>query len=136
MDAHTVTTANRAVTFLGWFSIGLGTLEAAAPGALGRALGIEQQMRLLRLYGARELSAGISLLTQPNPPLWLWARVAGDALDIVTLAAALTPSNPKRTNAGVALASVLAITGLDLWTALQLTHLKAESRQPSVERVR
>ncbi|WP_407569617.1 hypothetical protein [Deinococcus altitudinis] len=134
MKPQTVTKANRAANFLGWFSIGLGSLEAVAPGALGRTLGLGQ-MRLLRLYGLRELGAGVSLLTQPNPVPWLWARVAGDALDIVTLVGALTPGNSRRRNAGVALASVLAITGLDLWTAVQLTRLRTESRHPNVQKV-
>lgn len=139
MTATTLTTANRAASFLGWFSIGLGTLEAAAPGVLGRTLGLKHHSGLLRFYGLRELSAGASLLTQTGTPLWLWARVGGDALDIVTLALALNNRNPKRANAGVALASVLAITGLDLWTAVQLSRHEVLARNPTrlpgVERV-
>ena len=136
MDPQTLNTANRAITFLGWFSLGLGTLEAMAPGVLGRTLGLEDRRVLLRLYGLRELSAGAGLLAYTKTPLLLWARVAGDALDILTLAPALRSGNARRRNAGVALASVPAITGLDIWTALQITRHEAGSIHPHALRVR
>lgn len=136
MDPQTLNTANRAITFLGWFSLGLGTLEAMAPGVLGRTLGLEDRRVLLRLYGLRELSAGAGLLAYTKTPLLLWARVAGDALDILTLAPALRSGNARRRNAGVALASVLAITGLDIWTALQITRHEAGAIHPHALRVR
>lgn len=60
-----------------------------------------------------------------------WARVAGDALDIVTLATALGTHNPSRARAGGAMASVLALTGLDIWTALRLSQHEAQARHPA-----
>ncbi|WP_156373023.1 hypothetical protein [Deinococcus sp. Leaf326] len=110
---------NRVTNFLGYFSLGLGTIEAVAPGALARGLGLDGRVGLLRLYGAREIGAGAALLTQTNTATWLWARVVGDALDIVTLLPALHKTNAKRGNAGVALGSVVAITAVDVWAALQ-----------------
>ncbi|ULH14504.1 hypothetical protein MF271_10715 [Deinococcus sp. KNUC1210] len=135
MQPKTINTANRVTNFLSWFSIGLGTLETFAPTILGRLLGLERHTALLRFYGLRELTAGGALLTQTTTPQWLWARVAGDAVDIVTLTLLLGPDNRKRANAGVALAAVLGITGLDLWAALQLTRAQAESVHPQAERV-
>ena len=44
----------------------------------------------------------------------LASRIAGDVLDIVTLASALHRDNPKRNNAAVATALVVGITVLDL----------------------
>ncbi|PTA68411.1 hypothetical protein [Deinococcus arcticus] len=94
------TALNRVTNFLGYFSLGLGGLEAAAPGALARTLGLEGRQGLLRLYGVREIGAGAALLTQTGTGKWLWSRVAGDVLDIATLLPALSTRNPKRTNAG------------------------------------
>lgn len=45
------------------------------------------QERLIRAYGVREIAKGVGILTSPNPTPWLWGRVAGDALDLATLAA-------------------------------------------------
>ena len=130
MHPRTLNTANRAANFLGYFSLGLGALEAAAPGALGRTLGLERHTTLLRLYGVRELTAGAAILTQTTTPQWMWARVAGDAVDIATLALALGPQNTKRGNAAAALAAVVGITALDIWTAYQLTRQANDARQP------
>ncbi|ANE44505.1 hypothetical protein [Deinococcus puniceus] len=132
MHPRTLNTANRAANFLGWFSIGLGTLEAVAPAALGRTLGLERHTTLLRLYGVRELTAGGAILTQTTTPQWLWARVAGDAMDIATLALALGPQNEKRANAAAALVAVVGITALDIWTALQLTRHGAGAKHPAL----
>ncbi|MBZ9715214.1 hypothetical protein [Deinococcus multiflagellatus] len=131
MTTPSPTTAlNRVTNFLGYFSLGLGGLEAAAPGALARTLGMEGREGLLRLYGAREIGVGTALLTQTGTGKWLWARVAGDVLDIATLLPALGATNPKRANAGVALASVVAVTGVDLWAALQWAKHEAKARKP------
>ena len=45
------------------------------------------------------------------------SRIAGDALDIATLAAKMTPENPKRDNVGLALALVAGVTLLDVIAA-------------------
>jgi hypothetical protein len=44
---------------LGWFSIGLGVAELAAPAQLARFLGMEEHTQLIRAYGAREIVTGI-----------------------------------------------------------------------------
>jgi hypothetical protein len=70
---------------------------------------------LLRLFGVREIASGIGLLTQERKGPWIWARVAGDALDLATLgSAALSSRNPKRGNAALAIASVAPIVALDV----------------------
>lgn len=105
---------------LGWFSIGLGAAELASGGGLSRALGLGQRPGLVRAYGLREIGVGVALLEQPEKARWLWARVAGDALDIATLAPALREDNPRRPNAVIALAAVLGVTVLDLAGAIGL----------------
>ena len=81
---------------LGWFSLGLGLYEAVTPGHLARVLGMEGHKGLLRLYGFREISVGLAILSEPQPSaVWLWARAGGDALDLATLGAAARGDNPK-----------------------------------------
>lgn len=107
---------------LGWFSFGLGFAELAFPEQLAEALGMEGRENLIRLYGAREVAAGAGCLTQSPPTTFVWGRVAGDALDIATLAAYLGPDNPKRGNVGIALAAVLGVTVLDVLCGVWLTE--------------
>ncbi len=106
---------------LGWFSIGLGLTEVVAGRALGRSLGMEGQTGLLRAFGLREIAAGVGILSQPRPAGWMWARVAGDALDLAALGSACTEDNPERENLGVAIGAVAGITAVDIWCAWRLT---------------
>ncbi len=117
------------VQSLGWFSVGLGLVEVLAPRSLGKWLGLEDRAGLLRAYGFREITTGIGLLSQRGPAKpagWVWARVGGDALDIATLSAAITPDNPKRANAEIALGAVAAITLVDVACAQHLSRLQRE----------
>jgi hypothetical protein len=107
---------------LGWFSIGLGVAELAAPGALARFLGMEERSDLIRLYGMREIATGIGLLSQDDPAPWLWGRVGGDALDLATLATGLGRSNPQRENVGLAIAAVAGVMALDVFCAQALSR--------------
>ena len=43
---------------LGWFSIGLGIAEVVAGKQIGRALGMENQAWLFRVFGVREIGGG------------------------------------------------------------------------------
>jgi hypothetical protein len=108
-----LTGADRLARALGWFSIGLGIVELVAPGKIARTLGLEDKEALIRAYGARELASAVPTLSA-DKPIGLASRIAGDALDLGTLASALSPDNPKRNNAAIATALVVGITLLDL----------------------
>ena len=112
--------AHRLAEGLGWFSVGLGLAELAAPRSLGRFLGMEEHTALIRAYGARELVAGIGILAQDDPTPWLWGRVAGDVLDLGTLAFGLQRSHPQKANVGLAMVAVAGITALDVLCAQTL----------------
>src|ERR671933_1383015 len=74
--------------FLGWFSIGLGTAQVAAPRALCKLVGADGDgaaPTVMRLMGVRELAQGTGILARPRPTMWLWSRVGGDALDLSLL---------------------------------------------------
>lgn len=104
---------------LGWFSLGLGAVELLAPGALARFLGVSGRRGLLRVHGLRELASGAGLLSRRRQAPWLWARVAGDALDLATLARALDRSLRRR-NVALATAAVAGVTALDVMCARAL----------------
>jgi len=108
---------------LGWFSIGLGLVELASARSMADAFGLRGQERLVQAYGLREIATGIGILTsrgEDRAP-WLWGRVAGDALDVATLAAGMRNAAPEeRRNAGLAMAAVLGVTVLDLVAAQAL----------------
>ena len=108
--------------FLGWFSIGLGLAEVFATDELAEFLGTGKRTRVLRLFGLRELAAGIGILTQPRYlPFWLWARVAGDAMDLTALGIAATSDNHKQENVVASIGAVAGVTALDIYAAQKLT---------------
>jgi len=117
----------RIATGLGWFSIGLGLAEMLAPGKIAEVAGIREDTKtrtLLRspLYGLREVAAGAGILTQPRPAGWLWARVAGDMLDLGSLALALKSRQNDRGRVVGAMFGVLGVTALDVLCAQQLSQ--------------
>ncbi|AMV36463.1 hypothetical protein [Planctomyces sp. SH-PL62] len=105
---------------LGWFSIGLGFAEIVAGREIGRALGMEDKDWLFRVFGAREAATGVAILAMENPKAGVWARVAGDALDLAALGSGFTEDNPRKKNLAAAFAVVAAITALDYWCARRL----------------
>jgi hypothetical protein len=107
---------------LGLFSIALGIAEIAAPRTLARALGMRGQEGLIAGYGVREIATGIGILASKDPTPWIWGRVAGDALDLATLATALEGRNPKKENVGIAMAAVAGVTALDVYCAQTLSR--------------
>ncbi len=121
--------------FLGWFSLALGAAEIAVPGFLSRQLGLKGGSLLVRAFGVREVAAGLAVLAKPDNAFGPSSRVAGDVLDIAVLARALTPANPRRTTATVALVMVLGVTALDVLCAAALTTDRSR-RQQTARRTR
>jgi uncharacterized membrane protein len=108
---------------LGWFSIALGAAELFAPRSVARLIGIDEDEHstLLRVYGLREVAAGVGILTRPKPTYWMWNRVLGDTIDLASLAKAM--KNPETSTARLAAASiaVLGVTALDILCSAKLT---------------
>ncbi len=98
---------------LAWFGIGLGLVEVLAPKALGRATGLEDRPRLLRLFGLREIAAGVVILSAERPEEWLWLRLAGDVLDGAVLGAGMVKTNPRRGRTAMATLAVAPVVALD-----------------------
>lgn len=103
---------------LGWFSIGLGLAQLLAPTRVARAIGVEDNPKLMRAVGARELTAGLGILSQRRPANWLWSRVAGDAMDLSMLANAARSPAARRDRIAIAMAAVAGVTVLDLLASM------------------
>lgn len=116
---------------LGFFSLGLGLTELLAPAWLGRFIGAgDEHRRLLQLFGVREIAAGVAILASPRPTGGLWARIAGDALDLAGLFAALRGSRQRGRLAG-ALGAVAGVSALDVFAAQRLKRSPMRALLPS-----
>jgi uncharacterized membrane protein len=107
---------------LGWFSIGLGLTEVAAPQSLARLIGLHNQQALIRLFGIREIASGVGILASRRPAGWLWTRVAGDIIDLAVLGAGFGSPNADQRRLTAATAAVAAATVLDLRCSQQLSR--------------
>lgn len=108
---------------LGWFSIGLGVSELVLGGRLSRALGMGtyDTAPVVRTMGLREVATGVAILIAPKHAAGLWARVAGDLIDLGGLWSGLAmPSNPRRGRVALAMGAVAGVTALDYIAARQL----------------
>ena len=103
---------------LGWLGIGLGAVALARPGRLvGLAGG--RRRGVTRLYGVREIVTGIGILNARDPTPWLWGRVAGDVLDMLSLVKGFGRS-PRKARRLLTLMSVLGVTAVDVATARRM----------------
>jgi uncharacterized membrane protein len=111
---------------LGLVSLGLGVAQLAAPAAVRRLTGVDDSTasrRMVPLAGARELVHATGLLTARRVGPWAWTRVAGDAMDLAALAVAFTRgTRPRRRRLAAVTGAVLAITALDVVTAVQASR--------------
>lgn len=98
---------------LGWFGLGLGMMELAAPRSLARFLGVGERDGLIRVMGLREIASGVGILAKPRPTAGIWSRVGGDLLDLSLLGAALGTS-VRRGRVLASLAAVGGVTALDV----------------------
>jgi uncharacterized membrane protein len=115
----------RLARFLGWFSLALGGPQIASPGRVNRLIGVKDDRRsraAQRVVGIRELAAAAGILSRPRPVAWLWARLAGDVKDLGLLASAWRSKAERPSRLAAATGSVVAITGVDLFTAARMSR--------------
>ncbi|QRN97194.1 hypothetical protein JRI60_51040 [Archangium violaceum] len=104
---------------LGWASLGIGMTELVFPERICRVLGARGRSGLVRGFGLREIACGVGLLLQPHRREWLWARVAGDALDLALLAVSFRLPRANRAWQTAITASVVGATLVDLYAAVK-----------------
>ena len=112
---------------LGWATIGIAATELFATEQVEQLLGVGHHHALIKGFGLRELAAGLTLLSQtevtPTMKAGIWARVGGDVVDGIAMAAA---ARDTRNPVGFAVASTLVagIVALDIWAAVRLSGSK------------
>lgn len=123
---------------LGWFSIGLGLAELLAPRGVAKVAGVRgSNAGFIRLMGLREIAHGVAIFSQGRrPAAALWARVAGDALDLAALGAAFASPDSNKGRVAFATANVLAVTALDVLCAKQLSAGKDDAATTGGTKVR
>ncbi|MDR5763336.1 hypothetical protein [Caballeronia sp. LZ035] len=134
-ESHSRTAKGRSLARgLGWFSLALGAAELLAPRAVARAAGIRTSPALTRLYGLREIAAGIGILVSGDPSRYVMARLGGDALDLMTLGtAAPLPERAASRRRVTAIVNVTAVTALDARAAVALAADKSHQRRERAE---
>jgi uncharacterized membrane protein len=108
---------------LGWLSVGLGLAEMVLPGRVAKAIGArddERVRRTLVALGLRETMAGVGILAGRQQRRWIWARAAGDALDLALLLRAFESPRANRKRLAAATRVVAGIAALDTVTAMGL----------------
>ena len=115
---------------LGWFSVGLGLSQILVPRAVGRLVGVRPRPWLFRLFGLRELASGIGILSQSQKSPWLKARVAGDAIDLLSLGAAMTGDGTRKGSLALSTAAVAGVTAVDVLCSVQMSSRPFRKGQP------
>ncbi len=108
---------------LGWFGVGVGLAELALPGLLARVIGAEPGTRTslaLRAAGVREVVSGLAVLLRPRRTLPLWARVAGDVMDLGLLALASSSKGSSNARLATTAAAVAGVAALEIYTSRTL----------------
>jgi uncharacterized membrane protein len=119
---------------LGIFSFALGLPQITAPGRMSRLIGVKDDAKSrmwMRAVGAREIAAGTGILSKRQPTEWVWARVAGDTMDLALLTSALRSKKRSKEPAKtlVATGAVLGAFAADVYDGVRLARGKAAPPQ-------
>ncbi len=135
--------AERRARGLGWFSIGLGLAQIAAPRTIARLIGVnddDESRNTMFAVGLREITSGVGILSRARPAGWVWSRVGGDLMDLALLGKAMGSEDNDRNRVAAATAAVVGVTLLDVMTGQQLskggnggrTDERAGTRRPGL----
>lgn len=131
--------AERLARGLGWFSVGLGVPQLVAPGRVNRLIGVDDTRRnraVMRAVGVRELSGAAGILDRPRPAGFLFARVAGDAMDLLLLGAAMRARGTARRRVVAATAAVAGVAVLDVVASARTSRSADPATRPGAVRAR
>ncbi|HWI08384.1 MAG TPA: SRPBCC family protein, partial [Solirubrobacteraceae bacterium] len=115
---------------LGAFSFALGLPQVLAPGRVNRLIGLRDDATTrmwMRAVGMRELVAGMGIFSRRHPTEWLWARVAGDTMDLALLGSALRAKSSAPTRTLFAAGAVAGAFAADLADSVRLTRTRQDA---------
>lgn len=110
---------------LGWASVALGAPMILAPRRLLATIGVQPgtpATAIVAAVGVRELMATVQLNAMRHRRIGMWARVAGDTMDLALLGTAFVRRRRDTRRLLGAVGFVGAIFAADLVTALQLSR--------------
>ncbi|HEY0345564.1 MAG TPA: SRPBCC family protein [Solirubrobacteraceae bacterium] len=110
---------------LGAFSFALGVPQILAPGRMNRMIGVKDDAssrRWMRVVGIREIAAGVGIFSERRPKEWVWARVAGDTMDLALLGSALRGKTEQPARTLAATGAVIGAFAADLLDGLKLSR--------------
>jgi uncharacterized membrane protein len=110
---------------LGAFSLALGIPQILAPGRVNRMIGVRDDMKSrmwMRAVGVREIAAGVGIFSERRPTEWVWARVAGDTMDLALLGSALRNKSDQPARTLAATGAVVGAFTADLIDSLRLSR--------------
>ena len=119
---------------LGVFSFALGLPQVLAPRRMTRLIGVRDDATsraIMRLVGVRELAAGVGLFTARKPTEWVWARVAGDTMDLALLGSALRGRSTSPAKTLAATGAVAGAFAADVIDGVKLTRSDGSSSSSS-----
>lgn len=97
----------------GWLTLALGLAEIATTRLVAK-VPMPRRQGLKRVFGKRDVGTALGILSRQRRSPWIWARVAGDVMDLFTLGSAFASKKRRRGRIGAALAAVAGITALDI----------------------
>jgi len=119
---------------LGIFSFALGIPQTLAPGRMNRMIGIKDDSKsrmLMRAVGIRELTAGVGIFTDRRPTEWIWARVAGDTMDLALLGSALRSKSRSPARTLAATGAVIGAFTVDVIDGVRLSRASSNGSEES-----
>jgi uncharacterized membrane protein len=110
---------------LGVFSFALGIPQVLAPGRMNRMIGVRDDFKSrmwMRAVGVREIVAGVGIFSDRRPTEWVWARVAGDTMDLALLGSALRGRSDQPVRTLTATGAVIGAFAADLMDSVRLSR--------------
>jgi hypothetical protein len=115
----------------------LGVPQLLAPRLINRLIGVtgtDRSRTLIRIVGLREVGSGIGILSHPRPAGFLFTRVAGDAMDLLLLLAALRAKGTARHRVAAATAAVTSIAIVDVIASAKASRSSHQAAADSAVR--
>lgn len=84
----------------------------------------------MRALGAREMVAGLGILSGRGRAGWMWSRVLGDAMDLALLGSAMSSQDCDRMRVGAATLAVAGVNAVDVLAAARLSRAAVSPGRP------
>ncbi len=117
---------------LGALSFALGIPQVLAPGRMNRMIGVRDDAKSrmwMRAVGVREIASGVGIFAERKPVEWVWARVAGDTMDLALLGAALRSRSESQAKTLAATGAVVGAFAADVADGVKLSRSKEPPQQ-------